>query len=349
MTPDVDRKRPLVSVVVPVYNAASYLRESLDSIVAQTYPELEVIVADDASSDGSAEIAESYGDPVTVLRRERNLGQFPNIEDAIRRVRGDFVCVFHADDIYHPQIVEREVAFLRDHPEVGTVICMDFSLDAQGRVYGRNELPEGIESGRPMDHAEVLKWLMVHRNTFLRTPGGMVRADLYREVGSFRDDAFGHAADLDMWLRLARLRPLAVLDDQLFGYRHTADSVDRTYARERREIDLGFRVIERHLEETGYEPPDEAWAAFLAHLQEDRLLLAARDYIRRDKRRMDRRLREVDLGALARAPGIRRFRLLLIYGLLRVFARLPWLSSTATVFHSRLRSDPASSPTRDRK
>lgn len=97
---------PTVSVVVPVYNAEAYLRECLDSVVAQTYPRMEILVVDDASTDGSASIAREFGDGIRLVRRDVNLGQFANVEDGIRRARGEYVCVFHADDIYHPEIVE---------------------------------------------------------------------------------------------------------------------------------------------------------------------------------------------------------------------------------------------------
>lgn len=327
--------RPLVSVVVPVFNGDRYLRESLDSIVAQTYPEMEVIVADDASTDRSAEIAESYGDPVTVVRRRENLGQFPNVEDAVDRARGDFVCVFHADDVYHPEIVEREAACLRDRPEVGAVFCQDVFVDAEGHEYGRLELPERVPADTPMDHRRLLRALMLYKNRFLRTPGVMVRAELYDEVGEFRDEEFGHAADLDMWLRMARVRPVLILDQHLFRYRHTADSVAHTYMRGRSEVDVFFDLIETHLRETGYDPPAELRAAFDAHRQEDRILLATSDYVRGDLAAVRERLDGVNPSCLWKTGQVQRFRLTLLYLALRVLSRLPRLETVAAVFEAR--------------
>lgn len=328
-------QKPLVSVVVPVYNAASYLRETLDSIVAQSYPNLEVLVADDASTDGSVEIAESYGDPVEVIRRERNLGAFPNAYEAMVDAEGAFVCFFNADDIYHPEIVERELSFLRNHPDVGMVLSMDLSIDGEGRVYGRIDLPRGVEPRRPMDHREVLRWLMIHKNTFLRTPSAMIRKSVFDEVGPFREGKFSHAADLDMWLRLARVRPLAILDEHLFGYRHTPDSMAHSYQRGRREIDVFFRIVQTHLEETGYDPPEEAWAAFRAHREEDRLLVAAGDYVRGDRAAMQERLADVRLGDIMGSGVVQRPRMIVLYVLLETVSRLPWLSLVAAAFRRR--------------
>lgn len=326
---------PLVSVVVPVYNAERYLRQSLDSIAAQTYPNFEVVVADDASTDRSPEIAEDYAEDVRIVRRDGNLGQFPNVADGIRRARGDFVCVFHADDVYHPEILERLAAFLRDHPEVGAVFSQDVFIDADGRAYGRLELPAGIPTETPLSYDELLRALMLHRNRFLRTPGTMVRAELYEEAGPFREERFGHAADLDMWLRIARRRPVAILSDHLFRYRHTPDSVVHSYLAERSDVDTFFDVVETHVEESGYAPPAEAAAAFRAHREEDRLLLAAAEYVRGDLTAMRTRLGEVDLPRLWSSDRVQRPRLTILFLVLQVLARLPRVPAVAEVFDER--------------
>ncbi len=98
---------PLVSVIVPVYNGAKYLRESLDSILAQTHPNVEIVVVDDCSTDDTPRILESYGSVLRVLRQTRNRGQFASVNDALDIVRGEYVAVFHADDVYDPDIVAR--------------------------------------------------------------------------------------------------------------------------------------------------------------------------------------------------------------------------------------------------
>src|ERR1043166_5605534 len=97
---------PLVSIIVPVLNGARYLRESLDSLVHQSYPRIEVLVMDDASTDATPEIVSSYGNRVKWRRQPRNRGQFGNVNDGIGLAEGEFIAVYHADDIYAPIIVE---------------------------------------------------------------------------------------------------------------------------------------------------------------------------------------------------------------------------------------------------
>ena len=124
---------PLVSVLVPSFNGAQFLREALDSILAQTYPNIEVILLDDASTDETPAIAVEYGHKINYVRQVQNLGIYDNVNVGIKRARGSFIATYHADDIYLPTIVEMQVAYLKAHPEVGAVFCSDIFVDAHGR------------------------------------------------------------------------------------------------------------------------------------------------------------------------------------------------------------------------
>ncbi len=93
-------ERPLVSIIVPVFNGERYLRESLDSILAQTYSRTEVFVMDDASTDGTRGLAAAYGERVKYHRQEANRGIYGNANDGIAMARGEYIAIYHADDIY---------------------------------------------------------------------------------------------------------------------------------------------------------------------------------------------------------------------------------------------------------
>ena len=133
---------PLVSIVVPAYNAERFLDEALASVCAQSHRDIEVIVCDDASTDRTPVIAQSTGDRrVRYLRNDRTLGGYGAMNRAVRDSRGEFVAIYHADDVYDPQIVERELAFLARHTDVGAVFCLDRFIDESGREYGRVRAP----------------------------------------------------------------------------------------------------------------------------------------------------------------------------------------------------------------
>src|SRR5215813_10270594 len=183
----------LVSVVVPVWNGAKYLRESLDSILAQTFAPIEIVVMDDASSDETPAILESYRTAIRTCRQRSNKGIYDNVNDGIALARGELIAVYHADDVYRPQIIEREAEFLSRHPEAGAVFCLDAWIDAEGREYARLELPRGVPGNQPLDFPVVWNALLENKNTFLVCPTSMVRASLYRELGGYRQSLFANS------------------------------------------------------------------------------------------------------------------------------------------------------------
>src|SRR5437762_832816 len=158
---------PLASIVVPVFNGARYLRESLDSIVQQSYPRIEVLVMDDASTDATPEIVSSYGNRVKSHRQPCNRGQFGNVNDGIALAQGEFIAVYHADDVYAPSIVEKEVEFLQRYPEAGAVFSLDVFIDAEGREYGRLEIPPGLRGGQLLRFPLIFNALLTYKNRFL--------------------------------------------------------------------------------------------------------------------------------------------------------------------------------------
>src|SRR5512146_2439112 len=109
---------PIVSVVMPVYNSAPYLREAVDSILAQTFTDFEFIIVDDGSSDETPQILDGYGDArIRRLRNERNMGVVPTLNCGLAAARGRYVARHDADDISLPTRLEQQVRFLDTHPE----------------------------------------------------------------------------------------------------------------------------------------------------------------------------------------------------------------------------------------
>jgi glycosyltransferase involved in cell wall biosynthesis len=117
---------PLVSVVVPVYNAEPFLRETLDSVLAQDYHPVEVIVVDDGSTDGSAAIARSYPD-VSYIHQE-NQGPAVARNAGIAAAGGEFVAFFDADDVMLPNKLSVQVGYLLEHPEATVTLAKQVSI-----------------------------------------------------------------------------------------------------------------------------------------------------------------------------------------------------------------------------
>ena len=317
---------PLVSVVVPVFNGAPFLRESLESILAQTHGSLEVIVMDDASTDASATIAAEVtaGDErARVHSHPANRGQFANVNAGIAEARGEFVAVFHADDVYEPELVARQVDFLRAHPGAAAVFALATLIDADGAEFGRLEAPAELAGLSLLEYPVVLNAVLRHSSTFLPTPSAMVRRSVYEEVGAYAEE-YGIRGDLDMWLRIASGYPVGLLREHLFHYRVGDHNESRRYARTRSELDPSFEIVDRRLaagDRRHAEPG--ALATYAALRARDRLLAARNAYVlgRRDDLR--ELLDALRVGDLRGAPRADRLFLGGLLASLRLLARLP--------------------------
>ena len=329
-------RRPSVSVVVPVFNGEAYLREAIDSILGQTYAPFEVILMDDGSTDSTAAIAASYEERLRYVRQPENRGQFGNVNDGIALARGELIGVFHADDFYTPELIEREVAWLQAHPTAGAVFCSDVFIDAGGREFGRLVLPAEIRGGQPLGYASILNALLVHGNSFLRCPTALVRASVYRQVGPYRHEEFKNTSDLEMWIRIARRYHIGVLEDHLLRYRRGHGSSSERYHHVRTEPSRVFQIIDAELTGLGRTvATPEAVTAYEAHRNVDAVLRAVNHYILGDLGAARGVLHEVRLQALAASCAIQRGRMIALALAVRVLTRLPRSTRVARLFERR--------------
>ena len=325
-----------MSIVVPVFNGEKYLRESLDSILTQSYPRTEILVMDDASTDRSRDIATSYGENIRYHRQPENKGQFDNVNDGILIAQGDYIAVFHADDVYSTTIVESEVAFLERYPNAGAVFSHDIFIDAAGREYGRLKIPPELCGGRPLEYSAILNALLKYKNTFLVGPSAMVRAAVYREVGLYRGREYRIASDLEMWVRIARKYSVGILEDYLMSYRHGHGNATQNYYYLRTEPEGHFSILDACLLDGGrFLTTAEAIKAHEAHRAEDQLMLAVNHYIRSEQSQARAVLGSVRTRQLLASNQIQYGRLLILLYLLKVLVRLPRLSLIATLFYRR--------------
>ncbi len=226
---------PLVTVGIPTYNSARYLRQCLDSILAQTYRNIEIIIADNASTDGTLAIAEDYRRTrgIRLIRHASNIGAGNNFNSLIGAASGDYVALYHSDDIYDPTIVERCVQVLKDDAAIGLVGTMASVIDKHGRKVRSLSLPPELkkigQTHFTLDDTFLGLLRQTRHHYFFVTPSIMVRKDAYQELGTFRiHDQYRSAGDYEMWLRIAANRPVAIIDKDLMGYRvHTGQGTER--------------------------------------------------------------------------------------------------------------------------
>lgn len=212
---------PLVCICVPTYNAASTVRETLESILAQTYSNLVVHVSDNASTDDTLKVIESIADSrVTIHRHVENIGGEGNFNRCIQLAEGKYTAIFHADDIYEPEMVARQVAFLEAHPEAGAVFTEASLIDEGGNRIGEIRLPKGIERKNELyDFETMFKAVLRHSNFFI-CPSVMVRTQVYQqEIKCWRGDLFKSSSDLDVWFRVLQYHAIGIIPECLMRYR----------------------------------------------------------------------------------------------------------------------------------
>ena len=211
---------PLVCVCVPTYNAANTILETIKSILSQTYPNLIVHISDNASTDATLSVIESIVDSrIKIYRGAENIGS-GNVMRCIDSAKGKYTAIFHADDVYEPSMVAKQVEFLEANADVGAVFTEASLINQMSKVVGEILIPQDIKSMNGIyNFPAVLKAVLRHSN-FLVCPSAMVRTEIYQlDVKCWREDLFKSSADLDMWLRILKKYSIGCLPEKLMRYR----------------------------------------------------------------------------------------------------------------------------------
>ncbi len=202
-------EKPKVTVIMPIYNASQFLREAVESIISQTFYYFEVLIVDDGSTDGSAEIIKSYRDPrIKLIINKGNLGCWYSRNIGIQIAQGEYIALFDADDVCHPERLEKQVSFLDRNPDIAVVGSQARLIDEKGNVFATLNVP-----CCPEDIAQTLLEFMCIPN-----PSAMIRKCIFDKVGLYRED-FPAAADYDFFLRASEYYKLANISEALIDYR----------------------------------------------------------------------------------------------------------------------------------
>ena len=185
----------LVSIVTPSFNQAPYLEATIRSVLEQDYPDIEYIIVDGGSSDGSVDIIRRYVDRLAWWVSEADKGQTDALNKGFARARGEILAWLNSDDTYQPGAVAEAAAFLQSRPEVGLVYGDANFIDENGKLIGR--FPAAQTNYRRL------------RRGYVHIPqqAAFFRAELWRKVAPL-DPSFYFAMDYDLWVRLAALAPI---------------------------------------------------------------------------------------------------------------------------------------------
>ena len=235
----------MVSVIIPVYNSERYISEAVESVLNQTYRNLQVIVINDGSTDGTERALEPYMDHINYFFQEnRGVAAARNV--GIRSSRGRYIAFLDSDDIWMPEKLENQVSYMIGHPEFkflysDYVYFNDDNLDVKDSIpLYKNAKPAGC-----IFHNLVMSSHFLHTSTVL------AKREIIEEVGGF-DERFRLGEDYELWLRISAIYDIGYVEGVFSGYRRHPGSL--TANNYNQEVPWEIRAIEKNLKAN----PDKA-------------------------------------------------------------------------------------------
>lgn len=221
---------PLVSVVIPAYNAAPFLSSALESVLAQTYKNYELLVIDDGSTDATAAVVKRL--PIVRLLSQCHTGAGAARNRGIEASRGSLVAFLDADDIWMPSKLEKQVVFLQRHPDIGMAICEHTVLEEDGR--------ERMSDKSVLFKGDTVKNIFLHSD--VATPTVIVRKQVFNKVGLF-DESLLCAEDENLWMRIGMSYRIGLVGEPLAKVIIRSSSTSRQKGMMRSSVQEHLRIL----------------------------------------------------------------------------------------------------------
>jgi glycosyltransferase involved in cell wall biosynthesis len=217
----------LVSVIIPAYNAQEFIKETIDSAIHQTYPEVEIIVVDDGSTDNTPKILSGYGEKIKVIRQP-NSGRSVANNKGIASAKGSWIAFLDADDTWMPQKISRQLE-----------LCSDYVISHTDSYFIGNNIEGNVRRSsltRPF-YGDVLRELLV--TNFISKSTVLARRDVILQYGCF-DESYDCVIDWPLWLKICADHKLGYVLEPLTNYRVHSESATM---KSRRTLPAHIRVI----------------------------------------------------------------------------------------------------------
>lgn len=222
-------KKPEISIIIPVYNGEKYLKDTIVSVLNQTYRNYELIIVDDGSTDNTKNIIDSFNDPRIQYHYQKNSGISASRNVGIDLAQGEFIAFLDADDIWLPFKLELQADVIRKEPDIGLVFGWVYYMDTKSNIVGEkkynitDDFYMNLLLGNFVDNGSV----------------PLIRKECFEKVGKFD---FLPAEDWDMWIRIAREYKFGYVNDYLAIYRINYDGLSKEYKKMERGL---FKILDR--------------------------------------------------------------------------------------------------------
>ena len=248
-------KKPLVSILMAVYNGEKYLREAIESMLNQTYTNFEFLIINDGSTDKTEEIILSYKDErIRYVKNEQNLKLIASLNKGLDLAIGKYIARMDADDISLPERLEKQVEYLEKNPQIGV-------LGSWVEIIGKEE-PMIIQHKTNFNDIRVE--LLFHN--YLCHPSVIIN-NLLIKKHNLKYPNFLHAEDYGLWIQVAKYGKIEILPEILLNYREHGDNISLTLKNKQKEQDSKIRRIQ--LIELGLEFTDELFLEYEKLIDEE--------------------------------------------------------------------------------
>lgn len=220
----------LLSICIPTFNRSEFLQKAISSVLAQSYNDFELVIVDNASTDDTQKVVALFKDNrIRYFRNNENLGLGLNWNQCISLANGEFICIFHDDDLMLPENLKMKMEYFSKNPSLRLIHSNVNRIDAADKVIGKHWAKRHKENYYSRAGKELFMQLLLEDSPIC-SPSVIVRKEVFNKVGLF-NPKLSYACDWEMWLRVTFYYDSAYIAQTLVNYRCHKDMLTQKYLR----------------------------------------------------------------------------------------------------------------------
>lgn len=200
---------PKISIVIPTYNQSEYLQEAVESVLNQTYKNIEIIIVDDGSTDNTLGVVRSFDNNKIIYIQQKNKGASSARNTGIKKANGEYIAFLDSDDLWLKNKLRKQIDFIKENPEIGLLGTGCYQMINIGKMIHKKIFP--FEN-------KILQKDLIKYNPFIQS-SVMIRKNVFDDIGLY-DEKFKESEDYDLWLRIAQKYKIANLPEALITKRY---------------------------------------------------------------------------------------------------------------------------------